>query len=338
MAQGFPTYTKTGSQGEIGVALVTREIGKLGWIFRRNHNEHDFGIDGYIDLVGAAGAVTGRMLAVQIKCGHSYLSHQNQYGFTYYGESKHLNYLLNHPMPVILIICDPDNEICYWEHFDEAVVEPTQAAWKVNIPNRNTLTEALRSELEAIAGQPIDYSPHLDEYWKFKKELSESSVIVCPIDRASHIEPIDGADIVNLFNTLTRTDAFAIANQGKVELWFMGYDEDLREIWEIPEVRAFLKYLEPVCKYWFFFLRSEKPTYGLPIFVYSLCNAERVGGESGSTVSLRLDMGEFNQLLVRNYCWLNEIAGRLQVSEAEIERVSRAVIECVGFQLPAKDG
>jgi hypothetical protein len=338
MAQGFPIYSKSGSQGETGVALVTRAIGKLGWIFRRNHNEHDFGIDGYIDLVSPTGSVTGRMLAVQIKCGHSYFSHQNQFGFTYYGEGKHLNYLLNHPMPIILVICDPDSETCFWEHFDELAIEPTQGAWKVNIPNRNTLTEALRSEIEAIAGPPIDYSPRLAEYWKVKKVLSESSHIVCPIDRASHIEPMDGTDIVDFFNMIARTDAFAVANQGKVELWFMGYDEDPREIWEIPEVKAYLKYIESLCKYWFFFLRTEKPAYGLPVFVYTLCNAERIGHGTGSNISIQLDMGEFAQLLQRNYGWLNEITGRLQVPEAEIERVSRAVIECVGFQLPEKDG
>lgn len=338
MAQGFPTYTKSGSQGERGVALVTTAVGRLGWIFRRNHNEHDFGIDGYIDLVGSSGAVTGRMLAVQIKCGNSYLSHQNQFGFAYYGESKHLNYLLNHPMPVILIICDPDNEVCYWQHFDQSVIEPTKRAWKIDIPCRNTLTDALQSEIEALAGQPADYSDILAEYWKVNKVISESHVIVCPVDRKMHIEPMDSIDIEDLFRRLARTDAFALANQGKVELWFMGYDDDPREVWEIPEVIAFLQYIESLCKYWFFFLRTEMPTCGLPIFVYSLCNAERIGEEAGSNVSLQLDMDELNRVLRRNYGWLNEIADRLQYPEAEIERVSRAVIECMGFQSPEQDG
>lgn len=338
MTQGFPTYSKSGSQGEAGVALVTRAVGKLGWMFRRNHNEHDFGIDGYIDLVSPSGAVTGRMLAVQIKCGPSYLSHKNRLGFTYYGENKHLNYLLNHPMLVILVICDPNTEACYWGHFDETAIEPTPGAWRIVIPNRNTLIEALRGEIEAIAGPVIDYSSSLAEYWRANKILEESSCIVCPIDRASHIEPKNGKDIVDFFNRLTRTDAFAIANQGKVELWFMGYDEDPREIWEIPEVKAFLMFLESLCRYWFFFLRTDMPTCGLPIFVYTLCNAERIDDQKGSRISIQLDKDELAGLLDRNYEWLNEITNKLQMSQTENDRISRAVIECVGLKIPNKDG
>jgi hypothetical protein len=332
MNEGFPTYTKTAGQGEAGVALVSRAVSQLGWIFRRNHNEHDFGIDGYIDLVTDSGSVTGRMLAVQIKCGPSYLSHENRFGFTYYGERKHFNYLLNHPVPVLLIICDPVSGICYWNHFSNTAIEPTQAAWKINIPRRNTLTETLRPDIEKIAGPSVDYSNSLEEYWKVNQQLAESSCIVCPIHRTWHVEPQDGSDIVEFFARLARTDAFSLANQGKVELWFMGYDEDSREIWEIPEVRDFLKELEPACRHWFFFLRSEKPTFGLPALVYSLCNAERIGANQGSQVSLQLDMSLFAQLLERNYEWLNEMTERLHMPQCENDRITRSVFECIGFR------
>jgi hypothetical protein len=49
---------------------------KVKWIFRRVGLEHDFGADGYIDIVKDDGRVTGQSIAVQIKSGKSFFSTQ----------------------------------------------------------------------------------------------------------------------------------------------------------------------------------------------------------------------------------------------------------------------
>lgn len=49
-----------------------------------NHQKHDFGIDGQIELLTAEGAVTGQMLGVQIKCGKSFLTERNKWGLKYH--------------------------------------------------------------------------------------------------------------------------------------------------------------------------------------------------------------------------------------------------------------
>ena len=73
MSNGFPRFTHSAKQGEQGVSLVARITSdSFGWLFKRNHQEHDFGIDGQIEVVTGTGAVTGQMLAVQIKCGKSF--------------------------------------------------------------------------------------------------------------------------------------------------------------------------------------------------------------------------------------------------------------------------
>jgi hypothetical protein len=339
MTRGFPSYPKTAWQGEAGVAIVSRAVGRLGWIFRRNHNEHDFGIDGYIDLVAPSGSVTGRMLAVQIKSGPSYLAHTNRFGFTYYGEQKHLNYLLNHPIPVLLILCDQESETCYWEHFCESAVESTPKAWKLDIPKRKTLSEALRSEIEGVAGAPIDYTSSLQEYWSINEAIEQSDIIIHPIDKSIDVDPQDVSGIVAFFERLTRTDAFALANQGKVELWFMGWDADQREIWEIPEVTAFLRAIEPLCKYWFFFLRTEKPTCSLQILAMALCSAERTKADhDDGHVTAEIDMSEWELFVHRNFSWLNELTDRLQMPECENERISRAAFTCIRPGFAGKDG
>src|SRR5687767_1864862 len=116
MSEGYPQRTKSAHLGELGVSLVSRVVHEeFGWLFRRNHQENDFGIDAYIEVVTSNGSVTGQMLAVQIKCGASYFAETNRWGFVY--QTKHFNYLANCPIPVLLILCHPETNECYWVKF-----------------------------------------------------------------------------------------------------------------------------------------------------------------------------------------------------------------------------
>jgi hypothetical protein len=68
MKKGFPTYSKQARAGEKGVDVVACVFNDdFRWLFRRNHQEHDFGIDAQVDVVLESGAVTGQILALQIK-------------------------------------------------------------------------------------------------------------------------------------------------------------------------------------------------------------------------------------------------------------------------------
>ena len=92
---GFPKQTQSQQVGRSGEAYIERFItGELGWVYRPVHRESDFGIDGFVDVV-TNGCVTGRGLAVQIKCGDSYVSKTTDGGIRYEGSNRHLNYYLN---------------------------------------------------------------------------------------------------------------------------------------------------------------------------------------------------------------------------------------------------
>ncbi|WSN95624.1 DUF4365 domain-containing protein [Escherichia coli] len=63
MIDKFPKYQKEAQLGELGVNIVKSVINEnFGWIFKRNHQEMDFGIDGFIEIVRDDGAVTGKCL------------------------------------------------------------------------------------------------------------------------------------------------------------------------------------------------------------------------------------------------------------------------------------
>lgn len=65
MRAGFPQYSNTAKLGEFGVRIVSKVISDtFGWLFKRNHQEHDFGIDGQVELVTNDGAVTGVIICL----------------------------------------------------------------------------------------------------------------------------------------------------------------------------------------------------------------------------------------------------------------------------------
>ena len=125
MCNNYPKRQKTDKTAEIGVNSVSRIVNDdFGWIFRRTHKEHDFGVDGYIDYVTKEGSVSGKFIAVQIKTGKSYLSLRGT-NFWYRDSIPHLNYFLNVPIPVVIILCDPNTRICYG--FDNLKLTPKRA-------------------------------------------------------------------------------------------------------------------------------------------------------------------------------------------------------------------
>jgi hypothetical protein len=335
---GFPKATRSALTGELGVNLVCRiVIAQLGWMFRRNHNEHDFGIDGYIDLVTEDGLVTGRSIAVQIKYGESYLSHRERDGFTYYGQPRHLNYLLNHPVPVIVILCEPGTELCYWQQFDPEALEPTDTGWKLCVSYENTLSAASKGRLEDIAGPARDYGDQLREYWRTNQIIADAGSVLCPVERENHIERLDTAPVIAFFKGLRRTKSFARRNQGKFELFVSGYDDDPRELWEIPEVVAWMKIVEPEVKYWFYFLRTEAPAFSLRLLAHCVCGArlaEDIPRGPGDALQLYRDPVALSAFLQRNFDWLNEIALDLGLAETEIRKISFAAASCAGIAIP----
>src|SRR5688572_20014221 len=98
----FPKMSRNRQTGEKGVTVLKEIIeATLGWIYRPNHLENDFGIDGYMDIITDTGQITGKSIAFQLKSGDSYFEEQNEIGYIYYGERKHLNYYLNLEIPML---------------------------------------------------------------------------------------------------------------------------------------------------------------------------------------------------------------------------------------------
>ena len=139
-----------GDIGETSVKLLFEK--QLGWDYHPFGSKRA-GIDGEVEIV-ERGEYTGRLLAVQVRSGPSYLSRTTPEGIVYNGERDELDYWLRYALPVILVLYDPANDVAHWSSITKASVESTGKGWKTVVPYARTLTAASRAELSALAEGP----------------------------------------------------------------------------------------------------------------------------------------------------------------------------------------
>lgn len=129
---------------ELGLAVART----FNWIFREQAVS-DVGIDAQIELV-IDGKAQGKLIAVQIKSGDSYLSKTKE-GLAFYGKNKHLDYWLAHSLSVILVVYTPNDKLLRWIEIQPENVERTAKHWKIIIPETNIFgNESLDALLEVF--------------------------------------------------------------------------------------------------------------------------------------------------------------------------------------------
>jgi hypothetical protein len=135
--------------GRIGVAGTQLIFEKLGWIFREQPIE-DHGIDAHIEVV-SNDMPTGKLIALQIKCGKSWFDESTKNGFVFRGEKRHLEYWQEHSLPVIIVLYDQHAGIAYWQTVSKDLVKSTGKGWKLTIPFENKISDATLGEIEATS-------------------------------------------------------------------------------------------------------------------------------------------------------------------------------------------
>src|SRR5699024_8323083 len=165
-----------GRTDRTGVNMVSEIINnELKWIFREQPTD-DYGIDAQIEIIEGE-SVTGQLIAAQIKTGKSYFANSNEQEITYRGKVEHLNYWSNHSLPVILILCDPEENICYWTNIDDNFVEKiSEDSWKTTIPKENVLGASSSKSLQGIAENKTEYEQRLNSLILDKALMEEIEV------------------------------------------------------------------------------------------------------------------------------------------------------------------
>ena len=335
MSQGFPTYSKAAQKGDRGLDLVSRIISdEYEWLFKRNHQEHDFGIDAQVDIVLENGAVTGQMLALQIKYGKSFFDEENRWGYIYRGEHKHFNYLSNYPTPVLIVICHPEEKECYWVRFDPQDTSKAGKNWKITIPFENKLKRS-KEVISNLLPPPADYLSQVEDYWAINDIIVSHEHFLCVIGR-EEVENQDVSDVRKFFDRLRSSRELAAHCQGKIEVSFHGYDEDPRELYEIPEVRRFAPLLSVALPELFFFAYTGKHAHGLMIIAMCLTDVEKssVAPNGDNKIAVEFSTEKIGLFVQNHWPGLNEMTEWLRMSIEENKEISFNIIRALGFEPP----
>lgn len=170
----LPKYVDTNKLERIGVNKVALMLSEMGLIFRETSSS-DTGIDGQVEEVDEDNNATGRIMAIQIKSGSSYL-HENGNSWTFYIDEAHKNYWRLFPIPVMLLVYNPNDKNVYFVDAKYAL----NTTEKTDIPKKNVLCEGNKVEFLKTLGGSLAKCSEIDDVFRFmlQERCNETSFSV----------------------------------------------------------------------------------------------------------------------------------------------------------------
>lgn len=166
----LPKYVDTSRTERIGVNKAALILSQMGLIFRETSNS-DIGIDGQIEEVDEYCNATGRVMAVQIKSGKSYL-HEKDDGWRFYVDETHKNYWRLFPIPVMLLVHNTEDGNIYFLDAKYTL----NSTGEIVIPKKNILSPQNKGEfLKTLGGCHTKYSEIEDVFNKMQSETYSDS-------------------------------------------------------------------------------------------------------------------------------------------------------------------
>jgi hypothetical protein len=106
---------------------------------------------------------------------------------------------------------------------------------------------------------------------------------------------------------------------GRISLLVDGYNDDPRELFEVPEVRAYIKRLDQAWPYWFFFLSQADES----IKLLESCLCDTIEVVPGVT---SVDMEQLERSLARHFAVMHRLSEELGLPEEMCEEVAEGII------------
>jgi len=136
---------------------------------------------------------------------------------------------------------------------------------------------------------------------------------------------VEAADLASVIQglrrfTATREDAWLYRCQ--MSLVVTGYDDDPREIVDIPEARLFLKHLARDWPYWAFLFNHVDASL---VLLLSCAAGKRFPGRG----AVEIDIDALKKVLLHGFAGTNELFDRFGFDEKENEVITRGLIEVV---------
>lgn len=155
----------------------------------------------------------------------------------------------------------------------------------------------------------LDFRPAIQEpvYLVLSRQQAESWETHEPIEFLQHL--------------VSSTDA-ALELMGRVTLVVDGYNDDPRELFEVPEVRRYFKTLDEKWPYWFFFLSQAEDS--IQMLESCLCDTVEVVPGVAS-----LDLEQMEHYLSRHFSAMNRLCEALAIPDEINQEISEGIIALI---------
>jgi hypothetical protein len=136
------------------------------------------------------------------------------------------------------------------------------------------------------------------------------------------VAELDLQEPLTFLRRLAENPEIAISACGRLSLVFDGYNNDSRELFEIPEVRRYIQQLDALWPHWFFFLSQADDS----IKVIETCLCDTIEVVPGVT---SIDTEQLCKCLDRHFSALNNYCEELNLPESKIQEISEGIISLI---------
>jgi hypothetical protein len=133
------------------------------------------------------------------------------------------------------------------------------------------------------------------------------------------VETCDMDEPLELLRSLTADRGVAIEFCGRISLVVDGYNDDPRELFEVPEVRAYIRRLDQAWPNWFFFLSQADES----IKLLESCLCDTIEVVPGVT---SIDLDQMESSLARHFGAMYRLSEELDPPEDACEKVAEGII------------
>ncbi|MBC1649260.1 DUF4365 and DUF1817 domain-containing protein [Listeria booriae] len=326
----FPKRNLSAQKGVEGQAFFQLfVVSKLKCIYHSVNQENDSGIDGYIELV-VDGNTSGKLIAVQIKHGNSYFKSKTKFGYKFTGEYKHLNYYMNQQIPVFIIILDDEFEKQLWVEFDiKKIASSGSNNWNIEISEENSLTKNFHETIFNKVSPIVNFDETIRWNLALNSILQKSSFSIITIPK-DDINTISFDTISEFIDRLSGNGDLLVKSANTLDIFFPEYDEDPREIFQIPEIMKWLKQSIDNGIPWFYFLNTMGKSSGLHLLVTAYCSITNVDF-NGKGFVINYSPEELGFFIEKNFDSLNRFMDThhldIELNKDISERISNYFLE-----------
>ncbi len=159
----------------------------------------------------------------------------------------------------------------------------------------------------------------------FDGELKEGTVLFLVASKQEVVK-CEVGNLVDSLMKLSDTKGNVEKGAGRMVLVFEGWDDDKRELWDIPEVVAYFKLVNSFWSYWFHFCDTLGDNIGVVCYLLCPLKKELVDGKYLTMIKSH---SELKNVLLSLFDSMNNLYEQHGFSEEENVKTSKRVIKAL---------